>query len=94
MFKMNLQLFSGGGAKSGLGGGGGKDRNYYDQDGYATFRVKYLDKTGKLRVITFDAENQEDAEKQAKEWRRRSKEVLKMARPEILTREQAKKYER
>lgn len=94
MFEIDLQLFGGGGSKSGLsGGGGGKDTNYYDKDGYATFRVRYLDKTGKIRVITFDAKDQADAENRAKDWRRKNKEIQKMARPEILTKEQAKKYQ-
>ena len=94
MWGINLQLFGGGGSKSGLGGGGGgKDANYYDKDGYATFRVKYMDKTGKVRVQIFDAKNQADAEERAKNWRRKNKEIQKMARPEILTREQAKKYQ-
>lgn len=79
---------SGGGASSGLGGGGG----YYDKEGYATFRVNWQDAQGKRHVHIVNAKDQDEANKKAVDWRKKNKEVKKMARPEILTKKEAKKY--
>ena len=63
MFRMNLQLFGGGGSKSGLGGGGGDGINPDDEK----FRFYYIDENGKQRSIDIMARDFEQAKKYLKE---------------------------
>lgn len=59
MLEINLQLFSGGGARSGLGGGGGKgDAADSTADKY-TFTFK--DENGKEHTVTVRGEDLEEA---------------------------------
>ncbi len=64
MLEINLQLFSGGGARSGLGGGGG-DRDAKNSDA-KTYRFWYKDTEGNVRFIDQRGENIEDAKELAK----------------------------
>lgn len=59
MLEINLQLFSGGGARSGLGGGGGdRDAKNSDAD---TYRFTFKDENGKEHTIDIRADNFEEA---------------------------------
>lgn len=59
MFEINLRLFSGGGAKSGLGSRGG-DKDAIDSNA-KTYRFTYIDKDGNEHIVDARAENEEEA---------------------------------
>ena len=105
VFELNLQLFGGGGSKSGLGGGGGdtssgkggsKNGNeiYHDEEGYARYLVKYIDKMGKVRHRIIAAKSQNEANKKAISMRRLNKDIDKMGTPSAMTNDQVRNYKK
>ena len=104
LFNINLQLFGGGGSKSGLGGGGdtpsgkGGSKNgneiYHDDEGYARYLVIYIDKTGKKRHRIIAAKSQSEANKKAISMRRLNKDIDKMGTPSAMTNDQVRNYKK
>lgn len=65
MFRMNLQLFGGGGSKSGLGGGGGPYGGMginVDENKRITYGFTYKDSDGKTKAGSVVARNEGHAE--------------------------------
>ena len=70
MMEINLQLFGGGGSKSGLGkggGGSGNGKQSGSEDSYYTFG--FTTKDGRKRTQTFKAKTLKDAEKKADKYK-------------------------
>lgn len=60
MLEINLQLFSGGGARSGLGGGGRSDKDADDSNAKA-YKFWYIDKDGNLKSIVQRGDTPQEA---------------------------------
>ena len=88
MFEVDLQMFGGGGSKSGLGGGGGNKGG----SGEKPYFTVYEDAAGKRHTYLIWAKNQNDADKQAIGLKK-DRTVKKVAKPRETTKEKAKRFE-
>lgn len=90
MFEMNLQLFGGGGSKSGLGGGGGSGgKGGSSEKPYFTI---YEDAAGERHRYLIWAKNQNEANKLAIGLKK-DRTVKKVEKPVETTKEKAKRFE-
>ena len=80
---MNLQLFSGGGASSGLGKGGGSGNAIVSPQVGQNYIVVFTDRTGKKIPLTLFAKDQEEANKKVKEIMRINKDYK--SRTDVIT---------
>ena len=90
MFEVDLQMFGGGGSKSGLGGGGGRGGEGGSSE--KPYFTVYEDGAGKKHRFLIWAKNQNDANRQALGLKK-DRTVKKVAKPVETTKEKAKRFE-